>query len=605
MRTVTVLGTRMPPVISRLLRRRQPPPIERDDAAPVGVGRELGLLRLVASISWLLPLLLVVVVAWRTWEGEKQELDGRIANTLNILSEQVERVLENQALALGWIDDRARTLSWGQIETSRDLFEFTKALADKSPYIDTIFFADSSGIVRATSSRFPLDRLVSIADRDYFIAATRDPTRVHVGEPIKGRLGGNVAFRVAQGRSVADGAHEGVIGVSLAPAYIEKFFAAVRGARGDSICLMRMNGEVLLSDPGTDAKNSANGCTRLLHVSAGAGRNVVATIDGTKRMGGVRKLSDYPLAVAYSVELASIRDEWLQDLALYGSAAVASSLVLFGLSFAALRIAHNERRAIGAWGEEIEHRRRMEAELRQASKIEALGRMAGGIAHHFNNLLPAMAGLLKLTISEVAPGSEMAKRLERMADAVAQGQRLVRNILLFSRRQVMTHERVAIAPLIEDTLALLEGVVPPNVKIVTHIRNRGEVIADALQLQEVFMNLISNAAHAIGDREGIIDLGTSPETIDANLASRLGIQPGEFVHVVCRDNGEGMSSEVLDRAFDPFFTTKPGAEGTGLGLAIVHGVVTGLGGGIHVDSTPRVGTAFHLYLPLAPAPGHR
>jgi signal transduction histidine kinase len=137
--------------------------------------------------------------------------------------------------------------------------------------------------------------------------------------------------------------------------------------------------------------------------------------------------------------------------------------------------------------------------------------------------------------------------------------------------------------------------------VVTRIRERGDVIADASQLQEVFMNLISNAAHAIGNREGIIDLETSHAAIDANSAARLGVRSGEFVHVVCRDNGEGMTSDVVDRAFDPFFTTKSGAEGTGLGLAIVHGVVTGLGGGIRVDSTPGVGTELHLYLPLAPA----
>jgi signal transduction histidine kinase len=586
------------------LRHGEPRQIEANSAAQIGVGRELVVLRLVASVSWLLPLLLGLVVAWQTWQGEKGELDSRITSTLNILSEQVERVLENQTLALGWIDDRARTLTWGQIERSRDLFAFTKALADESPYIDAIFFADASGIVRATSSRFPLDRLISIADRDYFIAATREPTRVHIGEPIKGRLGGNVAFRVAKGRSVADGTHDGIIAVTLAPSYIEQFFANIRGAPGDSICLMRTNGEVLLSNAEADANGaagSANACTRLLTIGAVGGHNIESTVDGIKRMGGARQLSGYPLAVAYAVELASIRDEWLQNFALYGSAALASSLVLFGLSFAALRIAQNERRAIEAWREEVEQRRRIEAEMRQASKIEALGRMAGGIAHHFNNLLPAMSALLKLTLSEVAPGSATAKRLQRMGDAVAQGQRLVRNILLFSRRQVMTHERIPIAALIEETVALLEGVVPPNVRVVTRIRERGDVIADASQLQEVLMNLISNAAHAIGSREGIIDLETSRASVDANSAARLAVRPGEFVHVVCRDNGEGMTSEVVDRAFDPFFTTKSGAEGTGLGLAIVHGVVTGLGGGIRVDSTPGVGTELHLYLPLAPA----
>lgn len=572
-----------------------------DPAASAAVGRAVGVLRWVTAISWLLPLLLGTIVAWQTWELEMEELDTRLTSTLTILSEQVEKVLENQALSLAWVEDRTRDLTWAQIETSRELFEFMKALADKSPYIDAVFLADDDGIVRASSSLFPLNRRISIADRDYFRAAMRDPSDVHVGEPVKGRLGGNVAFRVAQRRTRRDGSYDGIIGVSLTPSYIEKFFADIGAAPGDAICLLRADGAVMLSNfkPGT--ADSEHGCTRLQRIASGGRGNAVVTMDGATSMGGTRPLRAYALAVGYAINLTSIRREWLQDMALYGSAAIASSLVLFGLSFAALRIARNERRAVDAWRDEVEQRRRIEAEMRQASKIEALGRMAGGIAHHFNNLLPAMSGLLKLTLSEVAPGGATAKRLERIIDSVSQGQRLVRNILLFSRRQVMTHERVAIATLIEESLALIEGLVPSNVKVVTKLQSRGEVVADSSQLHEVIMNLVSNAMHAIGGNPGIVELQTYDATLDDDAASHLGVEPGGFVHVVCRDNGAGMTAEVAERAFDPFFTTKPGAEGTGLGLAIVHGVATGLGGAIRVDSTPGVGTTFHLYLPIAPA----
>lgn len=533
-----------------------------------------------------------------------EELDTRLTSTLAILSEHVEKVLENQALSLAWVEDRTRDLTWPQIESSRELFEFMKGLADKSPYIDAIFLADEDGIVRASSSRFPLDRRISIADRDYFLAAMHDPRGVHVGEPAKGRLGGNVAFRVAHRRTRGDSSYDGIIGVALTPTYFEKVFADIGTGPGDAICLLRTDGTLLLGNSKLGAattSESEHECTRLQRVAVGGKGNVVVAVDGATSMGGTRSLRAYALAVGYAINLDGVRHEWLQDMALYGSAAIASSLVLFGLSFAALRIARNERRAIDAWRDEVEQRRRIEAEMRQASKMEALGRMAGGVAHHFNNLLPAVSGLLKLTLSEVAPGGVTAKRLERMIDAVAQGQRLVRNILLFSRRQVMTHERVAIGALIEKALALIEGLVPSNVKVVTKLQSQGEVVADSSQLHEVVMNLVSNAVHAIGANPGIVELQTSDVTLDADTASHLGVEPGGFVHVVCRDNGGGMTADVAERAFDPFFTTKPGAEGTGLGLAIVHGVVTGLGGAVRVDSTPGVGTTFDLYLPVAPA----
>ncbi|HEY8904943.1 MAG TPA: ATP-binding protein, partial [Rhodoferax sp.] len=543
---------------------------------PVVIGRQIAVLRFITAVSWLIPLLLLGAVAWQIWQLEMKELDERITSTLSILSTETDRVFENQDMALDWLDDRTKRLSWAEIENSRDLFEFEKTLVVKSPYIDTIFLADATGIVRATSSHFPVDRVVSVANRDYFLEAKRTPDGVYIGDPVKGRMYGSFSFRVARRRSSANSAFDGIVAIGLSPSYIEKFFAAIGGAASDSICLMRTDGTVLISKSGTgeEAKQPSNSlCTSLLQSGGTGNRKLVSTLDASTRMGGSERLHGYPLVVAYVVDLRSVRDEWLKNLASIATAAVTASLLLFGLSFAALRIARNERRAIGAWQDEIEQRQRLETEIRHASKMEALGRMASGIAHHFNNLLPAMSGLLKLTLGEVPPDSATAKRLERILDAVAQGQQLVRNILWFSRRKVMRLERVAVSALIEDTLALVEGGLPANVTVVTRLEYAGEVVGNSAQLKEVLMNLISNAAHAIGTRNGTIELATAPTTMAADAALRAGVRPGAFVRVTCRDDGAGMRSEVIERAFDPFFTTKPAGDGTGLGLAIVHGIV--------------------------------
>jgi signal transduction histidine kinase len=570
--------------------------------SPTAIGRHVGVLRMVAGLSSLAPLLLLGVVAWRTWNLEIEELDSQVTTTLRILSEEAEKVFENQQLALDWIEDRTKHLTWAEIETSREFFHFAKTLADKSPYIDSVFLADAAGILRASSNRFPVDQAISVADRDYFIDAKRESMGVHVGEPAKGRLSGNVAFRVARRRSSADSSFDGIIAIGFSPTYFAKFFADIGGAASDLICLTRTDGKLLVSN--SDGSRGGvppreHPCTILMRTGAVSNSTFASTLDGATRIGGKRLLRGYPIALGYAVDLDTIRHEWLLDLALIGAAAVASSLVLFGLSFAALRIAQSEQRAIGAWQEEVRQRQRVEAEMRQASKMEALGRMAGGIAHHFNNLLPALSGLLEMTLGEVPPGSATAERLHRMLDAVSQGRRLVRSILLFSRRQVSSHERVAITTSIEETLALVQRSLPANVKVATQLRYRGEVVADRSQLQEVFMNLISNAVHAIGTKDGTIELMTEHVTIDVDAALHFGVKPGEFVRVVCRDDGAGMSSDVIEHAFDPFFTTKSAAEGTGLGLAIVHGIVNGLGGSIQVESAPGLGSSFSLYFPVA------
>ena len=601
MAPAAVLPTIMLPTILRSQPHR-PEEAGRHAAVPIVIGRQVAVLRIAVVLSWLVPLLLLGAVAWQTWAMKMAELDSHVTNTLRILSEEAEKVFENQNLALDWIDDRIKHLTWSEIATSREFHEFARTLADKSPYIDAIFLADAAGIVRASSSYFPVNKAISVADRDYFLEAKRGSAGVHIGETVKGKLAGRVAFHVARRRSSADNSFDGVIVIALSPRYIEQFYADIGGAPSDSICLMRTDGAVLASNSGDFVDGvlpSDNPCASLMRAGSLGDRTVLSTLDGATRRGGSLRLRLYDVAVGFAVDLRRIRNEWSMRLVLYGALAVACALVLFGLSFAALRIARGEQHAIGAWQDEIEQRQRIEAEMRQASKMEALGRMASGIAHHFNNLLPAMSGLLKMTLGEVAPGSATAKRLERILDAVAQGQRLVRNILVFSRQQATGRARVAIGDLIENTLALVEGSLPANVKVAARLGYRGEVLADGSKLQEVFMNLISNAAHAIGTADGTIELTTEHATIAADAAPHLGVKPGEFVRVVCRDNGAGMSGEVIERAFDPFFTTKPATEGTGLGLAIVHGIVNGLGGSIQVQSTPGSGSSFSVYLPMA------
>ncbi len=282
-------------------------------------------------------------------------------------------------------------------------------------------------------SRFPLDRSVSVADRDYFLAAKSDATDVHIGDPVKGRLPGNVAFRVARRRSSTDGGFDGIIAVALTPDYIAKFFGAMGGEPGDSMCLMRRDGEVLVSTAGVSMEPAAQSqaCTQLLRTGAAGSGNLVTKVEDKAHIGGTLQLRGYALTVGFAVELDSIRREWLRTgaLRLRGNRLLARALWIV---IRGVRIARTNDVPSTPGGDEVEQRRRIEAEMRQASKIEALGRMAGGIAHHFNNLLPAMSGLLKLTLSEVPPGGATAKRLERIIDSVSQGQRLVRNILLLA-----------------------------------------------------------------------------------------------------------------------------------------------------------------------------
>jgi signal transduction histidine kinase len=309
-------------------------------------------------------------------------------------------------------------------------------------------------------------------------------------------------------------------------------------------------------------------------------------------------LRNYPIFVTYAVDMQAIQKEWLARLKPFAIVAFSSSLILVLLSFYVQRIARGERIAQQAWQDEVRNRLRREAQVRQALKMEALGRLAGGIAHHFNNLLPAMSGLLEMTHAEVPTDSSAAKRLERMISAVDQGRDLVRQILTFSHRDIARRDSIRVSALVDDAIAFAEGNLPQDIRLLLNKNYDGDLIGDPSQLRDVLLNLISNAAYAIGAREGTITVSTEIFFVDVESAHRLAVRAGRFVRIECSDNGVGMSEDVQERAFEPFFTTKPKREGSGLGLAIVHGVIVGHGGAVEVHSNPGTGSRFSIYLPV-------
>lgn len=578
-------------------------------ALPMNAGlvanRHVALLRLVASLSWLVPLLLLAVAGWQIWQQELHIAEVRARSTLGVLAEEAGKVFEAQEMALNWIDDRTRNQNWNEIEGSVRLHQFLLFLDNNSEYIDSIWLFDAKGDVRATTRAFPLGHRINVSDRDYFRSAERGGSGIHIGKPAAGRMTGTFAFHVALRRSTPTGSFDGIILLALSPKYFEKNFLSVANGETPSVMLMRDDGTILASNGGPPAGGKLppnSPYIQKMRDGSSAVQVFETPVNGRLSIAGIQRLRRYPLYVTYAIDLSSVRGELWEHLDVFSIIAIACSLILVGVSFHAVRIANNEQRALRGWGAEIEQRQRMEMQMRQAFKMEALGRMAGGIAHHFNNLLPAMAGLLEQTLKEVPPKSQTARRIQRIMDAVAQGRQLVHQILVFSRRETPGHDRISIAAIVESAVAFVQGSLPPNIVIEMACRPGGDVLGDWAQLQEAVLNLLTNAIQAIGSRiGGRIALSIEAEVLDDEQSQRLGLAAGEYIRLACRDNGMGMPAEVVERAFDPFFTTKPVGEGTGLGLAITHGIVASHHGGIDIDSRPGAGTTISVYLPKASA----
>jgi signal transduction histidine kinase/ActR/RegA family two-component response regulator len=243
-----------------------------------------------------------------------------------------------------------------------------------------------------------------------------------------------------------------------------------------------------------------------------------------------------------------------------------------------------------------------EERLREAQKLEALGTLAGGIAHDFNNVLAAILGNVALARGGAGAGEALQAQLGHIERAALRGRELVRQILALSRRQARMLQVQPMQPLVEEALALLSTSQPPGVRMTVQLATEPVVMAvDATELQQLLMNLCTNAWHAMQDAPGELTVGLQPQVLDTSLAARLGLAAGApFVHLWVADTGSGMDESTRARIFEPFFTTKPVGQGTGLGLAVVHGVVARYQGALQVDTAPGQGTTFHIYLPLRP-----
>ncbi|MBP7633444.1 response regulator [Candidatus Ozemobacteraceae bacterium] len=241
---------------------------------------------------------------------------------------------------------------------------------------------------------------------------------------------------------------------------------------------------------------------------------------------------------------------------------------------------------------------RMEANLRQAQKMEAIATLAGGIAHDFNNILAAIMGFAELAAHEIPAKSPAAIHLGGILPAAERAKQLVGKILAFSRQSEQERVPLALHLVVEEVLSFLRSALPATIEIRPEIDRDCVAFADSTQVHQVVMNLCTNAFHAMKDRGGVLRVALKRVTLSPDQAKLLpGLAPGEYAKLTVQDTGCGMTPEILAKIYNPYFTTKSEGEGTGLGLSISHGIIESHLGAIDVTSEPGAGTAFDVYLP--------
>ena len=242
-------------------------------------------------------------------------------------------------------------------------------------------------------------------------------------------------------------------------------------------------------------------------------------------------------------------------------------------------------------------REELEKQLAQGQKMEAVGTLAGGIAHDFNNILSAIIGYTELSRMDAPPGSPLHENLSQINTAGLRAKDLIQQILTFSREHDTEIKPVPAGALIKESLKLLRASIPKTIEIRQDITSEAFTLANATQLQQILMNLCTNAAHAMGTQGGILEVTLTDTEIDPSSAGQdINLPPGYYLLLTVSDTGCGMPPEVVQRVFDPYFTTKPKGEGSGLGMAVVHGIVRRYQGAINVTSEQGQGTTVKVYL---------
>jgi PAS domain S-box-containing protein len=246
---------------------------------------------------------------------------------------------------------------------------------------------------------------------------------------------------------------------------------------------------------------------------------------------------------------------------------------------------------------DVTRQRLLEAQLAQSQRLEAIGRFAGGVAHDFNNLLAVILSYVELSSSQLEPESPIVEDLAQAIDAAHRGAALTRQLLAFSRRQVIQPRPLQINDVVRNLEKILRRVIGEDIVLSVVAPDVGTIVADGVQIEQILLNLTVNARDAMPDG-GRLVIETANVTLDASYTDdHAGVEPGEFVVVSVTDTGSGMDAATQKRIFEPFFSTKEPGKGTGLGLATVYGIVTQSGGHISVYSELAVGTAFKVYFP--------
>ncbi|MDE2371950.1 MAG: response regulator [Burkholderiales bacterium] len=535
---------------------------------------------LVALGLWLA---LAAVAALALWRMHRDAVEGqsREINLLSLaLADEIARGLQGAETALRALGSELRDERvplHGPPAT-----QALRTQAELMPLVRKIWIVDAGGALIAASDATPAPELRLFAPAPAALAGDAVALSRPFEDPATHQLLVAMALRFGGVRGREAG---WVVGGVPAPTLLGAFTAATP-APDARMAVFRSDGARLA---GTIVRTPVlDEATIAARLASRPSLDLRRFRDGSWHLVGLRSVPRYGVRMMLTRDLDAVLAPWrgAVQLAIFGAALLLAVM------------------ALAVWGVQRADRRHalaqhaLTAQLARASKLEALGTLAGGVAHDFNNVLVAIVGYGEMAQDEAAPGSDQARYLDRTLQAALRGKSLVERILAFSRGGARASTVFELQPVVAEVLHLLAATLRPGIVIERRFEAPGARLrGDPTQVFEAVTNLCTNAMQAMPDGGMVTVAVERLRLADERVLSHSRMAPGDWLVISVIDVGTGITDAVMERLFEPFFTTRAATSGTGLGLAVVHGVVAEFGGGIDVASRPGAGARFTLYLP--------
>ncbi|MBV9481745.1 MAG: response regulator [Acidobacteria bacterium] len=574
--------------------------ILRGAGAPAGgITRALRLLTVAVVV---VPVILFTIAAWINYGAAFRDARERVDRARDAIHEYALKAFEGDELILDRIAEHVAGKDRSELIGSEDFHRYLQQF-DGKPQISAVGLIIPARGLAASNLIFPVPN-IEVGPPNYIRVDRDGKEPIYIGRAVSGTFTQAPQFSVVRlDRAFGEDPGPGLIFVSTRLSDFVGYYRTIVDLKDFLITVIRSDGAVLARSPGDNLVGAA--LSTKSHFRQAIAREPksgsydgASELDGIERLFSYRQLRDYPVYVSVALKRSAVVQGWAWLMADHLAIGLPAWISLLLLASLALRRSRAADAAVAAVQVHSERREVAEASLRHIQKMDVVGQLTGGIAHDFNNLLAVITGNLELILRKPQEVVRVGRVAKAALQAAERGERLIEQLLMFSRRQMMRPTTLNLNSVLLDFETLLRHAASHSIELRLKLDPALELSnVDRSQFEAAVLNLVVNARDALL-KGGRITITTANAVIDGRAAEEDSeIAPGPYVMVSVRDNGTGIAPSVLPHVYEPFFTTKEVGKGSGLGLSQVFGFVTESAGHVRIDSKLGRGTTVRLYLP--------